>query len=59
MKPKQTSKFSRVKSKGQLVELEYKDFLSPSGRKLQTNENIRNNRFSVERIMPSLHNRFQ
>ncbi len=33
-----TSKFSRVKSKGQLVELEYKDFLSPSGRKLKTNE---------------------
>ena len=38
MKPKQTSKFSRVKSKGQLVELEYKDLLSPSGRSLQKNE---------------------
>ena len=34
MKNKKTSKFSRVKYKGQLVELGYKDFLSPSGRKL-------------------------
>ena len=38
IKKTKTSKFSRVKSKGQLVELEYKDLLSPSGRSLQKNE---------------------
>ena len=38
MKNTKSSKFYRVKIKGWLDNLEYKDLLSPSGRSLQKNE---------------------